>query len=1077
MLTLRAAASLLRECSSLEALTALARTAGCVGEPDGLDVETRAAVGLGEETVEAVVIAGRGALRALVLIARARTPLHELIARVAARLAARTPYGLWLVVAGQHHGGEIAIAAWHGIGQPARRGHPRVAALVADRFAIVDSDADTLRALAGAGAGAGGDDDLTTHARWIDILGREALSRRFFKTLEQLVDGLASSATVGNPDARAEIALLYTSRLLFLAFLEAKGWLDGDQGFLARRFDDCMRDGGNFHGRVLLPLFFGTLNTPPAKRSRIARAFGRVPFLNGGLFTPTAVERRHRGLRFDDAAIGRLFGDLFARYRFTAREERATFHEAAIDPEMLGRTFESLMLSRSRLATGAFYTPHELVDRVAASGLEDALSTRLGEALASRVVQGGQLTDHERRQARGAIEGLTILDPACGSGAFLVHLLDRLASLARQLGDERPLDAIRRETLTRSIFGVDVNPTAVWLCELRLWLAVVIEAPDDSGQRVAPLPNLDRNIRVGDSLLGPGVAQGAETPGALAFRRLRDRYTRATGPKKQALARVLDVEERRLAIAAIDTQLQRVTAARLDLVNARRGRDLFGERNLAGRDALHRAMELRRRSAVLRVARARLLGGGALPFSFLAHFADVAARGGFDLIVGNPPWVRPHRLAPSERERYRRTYRVARVAPWHGGIAAGAGHGFAAQVDVAALFVERSLLLLRPRGTVALLLPAKLWRSLAGGGMRHLLEADAELRRVEDYSNARAAFDASVYPGLLVARSLDPSTGAATPDTCVTAAVVHQGGAPMVWRIAKRDLAIDPSPGAPWTLLPKEVRHSFDLLRANGMTLADSPIGRAHLGVKCGLNDAFLVRSRALDDDEAAIIAADSRSGTIERSLIRPVIRGEDVTPWVVARDDRSILWTHEASGGPLALLPPLAARWFAPWRRGLQSRTDARSHARWWTLFRTEAARSNHPRVVWADLGKSPRAAVLLADDPIVPLNTCYVARCRDDDDAFALAALLNSPVAAAWLNAIAEPARGGYRRFLGWTMSIFPLPADWENARIKLAALGRAGTADPTRVGHRLLLEAALAAYDLRADDLAPLLIWATR
>src|SRR6185436_1281448 len=110
--------------------------------------------------------------------------------------------------------------------------------------------------------------------------------------------------------------------------------------------------------------------------------------------------------------------------------------------------------------------------------------------------------------------------------------LDRLAGLHRQLGDTRPMEVIRRETLTRTIFGVDSNPTAVWLCELRLWLAVVIESSESDPLRVPPLPNLDRNIRCGDSLAGPAFFDARRIGGGIELRRLRARYARATGPRK-----------------------------------------------------------------------------------------------------------------------------------------------------------------------------------------------------------------------------------------------------------------------------------------------------------------------------------------------------------------------------------------------------------------------------------------------------------------------------------------------------------------------------------------------------------------
>src|SRR5206468_1160827 len=131
----------------------------------------------------------------------------------------------------------------------------------------------------------------------------------------------------------------YVSRLLFLSFLEAKGWLNGERDFLSTRFDDCVGRSGAFHHRVLLPLFFGTLNTPARHRATAARDFGRVPFLNGGLFTKRTVEKRYARALFSDETLGELLDNVFRRYRFVAREDSATWSEASVDPEMLGRAF------------------------------------------------------------------------------------------------------------------------------------------------------------------------------------------------------------------------------------------------------------------------------------------------------------------------------------------------------------------------------------------------------------------------------------------------------------------------------------------------------------------------------------------------------------------------------------------------------------------------------------------------------------------------------------------------------------------------------------------------------------------
>ena len=140
----------------------------------------------------------------------------------------------------------------------------------------------------------------------------------------------------------------------------------------------------------------------------------------------------------------------------------------------------------------------------------------------------------------------------------------------------------------------------------------------------------------------------------------------------------------------------------------------------------------------------------------------------------------------------------------------------------------------------------------------------------------------------------------------------------------------------------------------------------------------------------------------------------------------------------------------------------------------RTDAARADLARVVWADFARVPRAAVLRAGDPTVPLNTCYALRCRDELDALTIAALINSPLAAAWLRALAEPARGGYRRLLAWTMALLPVPDDWARARDVLGSLG--GRA---MLGHDVvpadLFDAACAAYRVRAATVAPLCDWA--
>ena len=1107
------AARLLASARSLAALAPLAAAAGVDGPPVPLARATLAHAGYADAGVtRAAVATGPGALRAFLAdVDRGATgrgpggerPLRDVARALAAALARRAPELLWLLVLRDAGSGQVALAAW----SPTPRG-PRLAALVADPARVVDSDADTLRALAASADPAPTADgprgpvsgaDLRTHAAWLDALGRDALGVRFYHALEQTVDALARSTALADAAAAREIALLYTTRLLFLAFLQAKHWLDADPAFLARRFDACMTAGGGYHDRVLRPLFFGTLNTPRRHRAPASRAFGRIPFLNGGLFSPTPLERRHRAARFGDAELGALVVTLLGRHRFTAREDSTAWSEAAVDPEMLGRAFETLMHPGDRHASGAFYTPHALVEHATTAALRAALSApRHGSTPVVRAetidaaLAGQPLERDDATALRTRLTTLRILDPACGSGAFLVHALERVANLHALAGDARPTSELRRAVCAASIFGVDVNPTAVWLCELRLWLSVVIDHEEIDPQRVPPLPNLDHNIRVGDALAVPPVltpltrySWGGAPWGAPAYpvrptavatppaAVLRVRYAASTGPRKLAAARRLDALERAHALATFDRTLAHLRHARRELLVALRTRDLFGVRHAPDRAAAARLAMLRADVRTVARRRAALAAGGkagsALPFGFAWHFPDAAAAGGFDVVLGNPPWVRPHALPPDARAALRTHYASARDAAWRAGAdLARAGQGFSAQTDLAAPFTERALALTRLHGVVAFLVPAKLWRTLAGGGIRTLLTRHADVVAFDDWSDAPAAFDAVTYPSLVVARRRADVTHAIRPPPPGPATHGTRGRSS-----ALRPSPLDPNdPASPWLLLPADARRAFDDLRAAGPPLGATPLTRPTLGVKSGHNAAFLVDVDHVDGRDAFVHAA-GRHGTVERDLLRPVLRGTDL-----ARLDETpattphILWPYDASGRLLTTLPPGAARWLAPARPALAVRSDARGTTPWWTLFRTDAADASTPRVVWPDLARRPHPRLLAEGDPHVPLNTCYVARFDDPahalDDARAFATLLRSPPIQAWLAALAEPARGGYRRYLAWTVAALPMPQDWPAARTTLAHIPPSADADAhTR--------AVATAYGITPDALAPLLAWA--
>ena len=340
-------------------------------------------------------------------------------------------------------------------------------------------------------------------------------------------------------------------------------------------------------------------------------------------------------------------------------------------------------------------------------------------------------------------------------------------------------------------------------------------------------------------------------------------------------------------------------------------------------------------------------------------------------------------------------------------------------------------------------------------------------------------------------------------------AAVHTRSGVQRWRLAPEALALDASAGSPWLLVPPETRQAFDAFAAAGVPLSESVFGSPLLGVKCGCNEAFLV-SLGPDDSpdpefvsvQSARLGAVARTGSVERHMLRPVVRGRTLGRWTVTRPSASaqsasnppdpplgqqrrsaeaapqlILWTHEetAAGrvGPMAALPPGAARWLAPWRHRLAARSDTRRRGPWWSLFRTESASAKWPRVVWADIGRMSLAAVLPVGDHTVPLNSCYAVRAPGEMDAHALCAIINSTVATGWLNVLAEPARGGFHRYLAWTVGLLPIPTDWARARAALGPVGERAAAGDAPDSDELSAIVA-AAYGLSSEALAPLVSW---
>ena len=965
----------------------------------------------GAGVIRAALVARHEAFRVFAI--EARDP-ERAVRAAARRLAAQAERGLACALGTGPR--RLVCASWRATARGDGGGGPAVRLATIPLEQPPGSSLDTLERF----SPLAGETSLALSLRIGEALASEGVTPRFFRafraTLERLTDRLSV------PRSRAErhtLALTALTRVLFLYFVQAKGWLDGDRRYLIHRFDESVATRRHFHRQVFDPLCFGALNRPASGRSAAARALGRLPFLNGGLFEPTTLERREGPVRWSNADWRDAFDGLFERFHFSAREADEVGH--CVAPDMLGRVFEGVMDPAERRASGSYYTPASLVREIVRAGLAAILVHRFGLAptAAERWMHHGDPPD-----ARPDLRRVAVLDPAVGSGAFLLGALEELTQLRCAAG-ERPIATVRRDVVAHSLFGVDLKLTAVRLAELRLWLALVADQDEADLARIAPLPNLDGHVRQGDALIDPltlARALGGATTTTAPSREV-DRLTTArralfslAGPaKQQALGELAGAEgalARRLFAAAV-AALERRAA---ELVAAGKDRDLFGRRRGLRPDerALLRRVRASRRE--LRVAARRLSREGGAPFfAFESHFADILARGGFDLVAGNPPWVRGERVPAQVRETL-----ATRYATWR----PAGGPGFAHLPDLAVAFVERALELAAPGGAVALLVPAKLATSGYAEPLRRRLAASTRLERVAPVAQESAfGGEAAIYPMALVAARIEP-TGR---ERVATALGPKTGAA----TLPQRALATD----GPWILAGGATRIARHL-RTVCPTLGDR--WTPQLGVKTGADDVFLV----------------ARPGP----LTRPVVRGRDLGPWR-ATPRAHVLWTHGPDGRPLARLPAELARALDPHVERLCRRSDYRGGPAW-QLFRIALADAPC-RVIWPDLAR--RLSAVVPEAGVVPLNTVYGIATRAADDAYALAALFNSRWLTALARLSADPARGGFRRFNAGVVRGLPLPPTNPTQWRALADQGRATVSDDDAIADLYELEAA----DRRALD----------
>jgi len=493
---------------------------------------------------------------------------------------------------------------------------------------------------------------------------QERISKKFYDKYMRLVFGeknthvclVNSIIGVDDQDAKAKIAQAIVDRLIFIKFIEAKGWMNGDKTFLSNLWKTYKRaPTGSFYDSFLKRLFFNVLNNPLDEQKE--GPFAGIKYLNGGLFRRTVEEEAHpeysveddiiaklisflEGYSFEDESLGRLRTDIERR-------------RDVMSPEILGYIFERT----ANHEKGAYYTPDNVTEFITAGTLKalilDIFNSQLRKHNAppakrvENALADGSLSKADLREIYGEIQSLRIVDPGCGSGAFFMPIINFLMQIHKRLTKELELRfnpyKTKKEIIENNIFGVDLNPQAVEIAKLRLWLELVSSV--GNLDEVELLPNIEYNIVCGNTLLG--FDDYVEISDLHEFQPLNiDELVREIAVKyPDHVSRIKELSEKPTIknILLIRDLLLRLYKTEQDPKSAQKVKKVVEQvhsvlqKVMSGHylrflGKLDSKKQIRKASALQELEKHR-------PFHWILEFNEVFSNGGFDIVLGNPPYV------------------------------------------------------------------------------------------------------------------------------------------------------------------------------------------------------------------------------------------------------------------------------------------------------------------------------------------------------------------------------------------------------------------------------------------------------
>ncbi|BDX37690.1 hypothetical protein CYCD_10450 [Tenuifilaceae bacterium CYCD] len=703
-------------------------------------------------------------------------------------------------------------------------------------------------------------------------------------------------------------------RIVFLHFLQKKGWMgcdakntkweNGEKQFMQMLFSD-FSDKAHFHSKCLTKLFFNTLNT---RRSndifKIAGLTGklndsRVPYLNGGLFDTDKPESVLT-IDFPEKYFAELL-DFFEQYNFTIDENSPDDHEVGIDPEMLGHIFENLL--EENREKGAFYTPKEVVHYMCKESLIQYLINSFDEAVNVSLFIRNHIVSEKLAVKDNAVllnellDNIKVCDPAIGSGAFPIGILQEIFEAKKfiypylKTNKEFNPAQVKKDIIQKSIYGVDLEKGAVDIAQLRFWLALVVDEENPH-----PLPNLDYKIMQGNSLLesfeGIDLSKAAlfEEPKVRIiepdlFREPETVYgftDKNRNDIKELVSTYFKVEDKNEK-AEIRKRIDKIVTEHID-------KSLEGYENqllieIAGlEETLKRHKEFLRKSDKTEKeiekrkkqleqkgeARKKLLAfehTDERPY-FLWHlfFTDVFDKGGFDVIIGNPPYIQLQKMGKDAD------------------ILQDAGFKtFKRTGDIYTLFYEKGIDILKDKGTLTFITSNTWMRTNFGEDLREFFVTKSNPEILLNFEDTKIFPTATVEVNIMVTKKEKWNKNL---QAVAIKGDYVPGNSINDYLKAKKIVLYDLDKEA-WVIVDSQDFEIKNQIVAKGKLLKDWDI-EINYGFKTGFNEPFFIdeekRKELIDIDDSS------------KEIIKPLVRGREIKKYAYNFQNKYVIFSHNGT-------------------------------------------------------------------------------------------------------------------------------------------------------------------------------------